>query len=275
MSTTVTAPATGNAPATTAGAHARPVHKRIPFTRLLSVELRKMFDTRSGFWLMVSVVLLSVVASGSVLAFGGEDDVTFANMSSAIGIPLAIVLPVIAILSVTSEWSQRSGLTTFTLIPHRSRPLLAKAVNTVLVGAAAMVVAMLIGAVVNLVGAAAYGIDPVWETNAADLSKIVLANVLGMLFGFMLGLLVRNSPAAIVVYFVYNFVVGNVLMLLATSQEWFADINRWVNFQYNQTYLYDMDLVAKDWAYLAVSGLLWLVLPLAVGAVTAMRSEVK
>ena len=224
---------------------------------------------------MVSVVLLSVVASGSGLAFGGEDAGTFANMSSAIGIPLAIVLPVIAILSVTSEWSQRSGLTTFTLVPHRSRPLLAKAVNTVLVGAAAMVVAMLIGAVVNLVGATAYGIDPVWETNAADLSKIVLANVLGMLFGFMLGLLVRNSPAAIVVYFVYNFVVGNVLMLLATSQEWFADINRWVNFQYNQTYLYDMDLVAKDWAYLAVSGLLWLVLPLAVGAVTAMRSEVK
>lgn len=276
MTTTTLTPSTvqpSSAPATVAAP--RRAAKQIPFGRLLTVEMRKMFDTRSGFWLLASVVVLSVIASGAVLLFGGEADVTYANMSAAMGIPLAILLPVIAILSVTSEWSQRSGLTTFTLVPHRGRVLLAKAVNTVLVGVAAMVASLLIGAATNLLGAAIYGIDPIWETNVADLSKIVLANVLSMMFGFTLGLVIRNSAAAIVGYFVYSFVIGNLLFLLASTQEWYADIDRWINFQFNQTYLFDQDLVAKDWAYLGVSSLLWLVIPLAIGAWTAMRAEVK
>lgn len=264
-----------NPPAAAATPAARRTHRPIPFTRLLAVEMRKMFDTRSGFWMLASVVVASVIASGAVLVFGSEADVTYANMSSAIGIPMAIILPVIAILSVTSEWSQRSGLTTFTLVPHRGRVLLAKAVDTVLVGAAAMVVAILIGAAVNLLGATAYDIDPVWETSAPELANIVLANVLGMSFGFMLGLLFRSSAGAIVGYFIYNFVVGNLLFLLAETQEWFAEANRWVNFQFNQTYLYDNEMLAKDWAYLGVSSLIWLVVPLVIGARLAMRSEVK
>ncbi len=35
----------------------------------------------------------------------------------------------------------------------------------------------------------------------------MLGNVLGMLFGFMLGVLIRNSAGAIVAYFVYTFVL--------------------------------------------------------------------
>ena len=31
----------------------------IPFTRLVKVELRKMFDTRAGRWLMISIAVLS------------------------------------------------------------------------------------------------------------------------------------------------------------------------------------------------------------------------
>ena len=29
---------------------------RVPFSRLVSVELRKMFDTRAGQWLLISIV---------------------------------------------------------------------------------------------------------------------------------------------------------------------------------------------------------------------------
>ena len=42
----------------------------IPMTRVVGVELRKMFDTRSGFWLMVSIVVTSVIATGAVIIFG-------------------------------------------------------------------------------------------------------------------------------------------------------------------------------------------------------------
>ena len=40
----------------TAGVHARP-----GFGRLVAVELRKMVDTRAGFWLQVAMVALTVV----------------------------------------------------------------------------------------------------------------------------------------------------------------------------------------------------------------------
>ena len=39
---------------------------RIPLTRVVGVELRKMFDTRSGFWLMASIVITAVLATGAV-----------------------------------------------------------------------------------------------------------------------------------------------------------------------------------------------------------------
>ena len=42
------------------------------------------------------------------------------------GAVLGYFLPVLLILMVTSEWSQRTGLTTFTLEPHRGRVVGAK-----------------------------------------------------------------------------------------------------------------------------------------------------
>ena len=35
-------------------------------------------------------------------------------------------MPVVGILLVTSEWTQRTAMISFTLVPHRSRVLLAK-----------------------------------------------------------------------------------------------------------------------------------------------------
>ena len=93
---------------------ARPA--RIPFTRVLWVELTKMFDTRSGFWLMMGIAISAVLATASVIVFAPDNAQTYDNFGAAIGIPMVILLPIIAILSVTSEWSQRSGLTTFTLL---------------------------------------------------------------------------------------------------------------------------------------------------------------
>ena len=55
----------------------------IPMTRLVTVELRKMFDTRSGFWMLVSIGVLSVVAAGSVLVVAPDSDVTNVVLSQA------------------------------------------------------------------------------------------------------------------------------------------------------------------------------------------------
>ena len=46
-------------------------HARIPMTRVVAVELRKMFDTRSGFWLMASIVITATLATTAVMRVNG------------------------------------------------------------------------------------------------------------------------------------------------------------------------------------------------------------
>jgi ABC-type transport system involved in multi-copper enzyme maturation permease subunit len=247
----------------------------IPMSRVVSTELRKTFDTRSGFWLLASIGILALLATAAVVLFAPDDQVTYDSFAGAVGVPMAVILPIVAILAVTSEWSQRSGLTTFTLVPNRGRVVLAKAVVSVGIGIVSIVLAFAIGALGNVVGSAIAGVDPVWNLTAADLGNIVLANTLGLLVGFMLGVLLRSSAAAIVGYFIYSFLVPTLASLLAGSQQWFRDLRPWVDFNFAQNALYDGSLDGTQWAHLAVTAVAWLVVPTAVGVWALLRSEVK
>jgi ABC-2 type transport system permease protein len=251
------------------------VVRPIPTTRLTTVELRKMFDTRAGFWLMASVGIISVLATAAVIIWAPDEAITQNTFSTAIGMPLSVVLPIIAILSVTGEYSQRTGLTTYTLVPWRGRVLSAKVIATLLVGVVAMFVALAVGALGNLVGSAITGLDATWDITLSQFGNIVLANVLGMLMGFMLGVLFRSSAAAIVGYFVYSFVLPVAFGTLAAFQEWFRDLQPWVDVQFAITRLFDNSMTAEYWQQLGVTTLVWLWIPLALGLRAVLRAEVK
>ena len=125
--TTLAAPIRVN----TAGVHARP-----GLGRLVAVELRKMVDTRAGFWLQVAMVALTVVVVVVRLLVGDAADHTFQSVLDAGLQPAAVLLPVLGILLVTSEWSQRTGMITFALVPVRSRVLGAKLIASLLLAVA-------------------------------------------------------------------------------------------------------------------------------------------
>lgn len=256
-------------------ARARAASVRIPLTRIVGVEVRKMFDTRAGFWLMASVVITSVLATAALIGFAPDESLTFENFAAAIGAPMTVILPMIGILAVTSEWSQRSGLTTFTLIPHRGRVLGAKFIAALIVGVVAMFIALVVGSLGTLLASAVTGLDPVWNATVTEFALIVLGSVLAMLFGFMLGVIIRNSAGAIVAYFVYTLVLPPLLGLLAVNQQWFADLQPWVDYNFTQMALFNGAMTSEQWQQLAVSGTLWFLLPLAVGLALVRRSEVK
>lgn len=260
---------------TTQAVRERKVVPPIGLGRIVSVELRKMFDTRAGFWMLMSIAILSVLATGAAILWAPDADIDFELFATAIGVPMSVVLPMIAILSVTGEYSQRTGLTTYTMVPRRGRTIAAKAIAAVLVGVVSMFVALGIGALGNLLGSSIVGVPTDWNISVTEFSQIVLAQVLGMTIGFMLGVLLRSSAAAIVAYFVYSLVLPGLLMLLAGLQEWFADMQPWVDFNLASSRLYDQTMTGEYWAQLGTSGLLWLVAPLAVGLALVMRSEVK
>jgi ABC-2 type transport system permease protein len=254
-----------------------PVIHRVPLTRVTQVELRKMFDTRSGFWLLASIAITALVATGAVILFAPNDELTYSTFVSAIGFPMAVLLPLVAILAVTSEWSQRSGLTTFTLIPHRYRIITAKAISSVIVGVVSVLLAFAVGALGNLLNAAATSATLVWDVTLTEGFYFVLGNVLGLLIGFMLGILIRASAGAIATYFVYSFLLPTIFLVLATNQSWFKDLQPWVDVTFAQGALFAFEgaLTGEQWANIAVTGLFWMVIPLAIGLGFVTRAEVK
>ncbi|HET6668200.1 MAG TPA: ABC transporter permease [Intrasporangium sp.] len=250
-------------------------NQQVPLSRVVKVELRKMFDTRAGFWLMASIVITAVVTTAATILFAPEEDLTYYTFAQAIGFPMTVVLPMIAILSITGEWSQRSGLTTFTLVPHRGRVIRAKVVASVSVGVASMIFAFVIGAVGNVVGTTLAGTDMVWDVTIAEGLNIVLGSLLCLLTGTMLGMLIRSSAGALVGYFLYALLLPTVSGYLATSQDWFRDLQPWVDLNFAQAALFNGTLTGEQWANVAVTAGTWLVLPAAVGLALVMRSEVK
>jgi ABC-2 type transport system permease protein len=271
MTATIVPPAT-----TTEAAPVRRTAQPIPITRLVTVELRKMFTTRSGFWMLVSIGVLSVIATGSVIIFAPDSDVTYESFARASGFPMSVILPMIAILAVTSEWSQRSGLTTFTLVPSRGRVIGAKAIATLLVGVGSMAVAFAVGALGNVAGSALAGVDTVWDISLSVAPQMVLGNLVGMAIGFSLGVVLRNSAAAIVGYFVVSLVMPGILVLLAQVRSWFEDLQPWIDWNETQVALFEgATNTGEEWAMLASTTMIWIVVPLVVGLLFLRRSEVK
>jgi ABC-2 type transport system permease protein len=254
-----------------------PVSHRVPLKRVTQVELRKMFNTRSGFWLIASIAISAVLATGGVILWASDDQLTYSTFATAIRFPVVILLPLIAILAVTSEWSQRTGLTTFTLIPHRSRIITAKAISSVLIAVAAMVLTFAVGALGNLLSAAVTGTALVWDVTLTQCLYYVLGMILSLLTGFMLGVLIRSSTGAIVAYFVLTFVLPTIFGLLSDSQRWFHDLQPWIDIQFAQSglFIFDQALAGEQWAHIGVTGVTWLLIPLAIGLGFVMRAEVK
>lgn len=281
MSTTITsstAADTGVAPTSADRERVRTVSapfRTIPLHRIVSVELRKSFDTRAGFWLLSSIGAAALLTTGAIIAWAPRAELTYSQFILAIGMPMTVILPIIAALSVTSEWTQRTGLATFTLVPHRGRVLLGKAAGSVLVALVATLVAFVVAALGTVVASRLAGIEPVWDVDAASLVAFGSAIELLLLTGFTLGTLIRASAGAIVAYMIYAFLLPGVLTLLAMYQAWFRDLRPWVDAKLTQEALMNGGLSGDQWAHLAVTTMVWLVIPLVIGVVRVLRAEVK
>jgi ABC-2 type transport system permease protein len=247
----------------------------IPLSRIVRVELRKMFDTRSGFWLIASIAVTGLLATVATVAFAPDADLTYYNFAKAIGYPITVILPMVALLSITSEWSQRSGLTTFTYVPARERVVWAKTLSAVIVAVASMLFAFAAGAAGNVVGSNLAGTPTVWDLSIGHALTIVLGNLVSLSIGTMLGMLLRSSAGGLVMYFVLVLLVPNLSALLAASQDWYEKLQPWVDLPFAQSYLFEGMHTGAQWAHVATTVGLWIVLPGIFGLRRVMRSEVK
>ena len=243
---------------------------RPPMSRLVKVELRKMVDTRAGMWLMIAIGVITVVA---IVIFGlaaSEEDRTFNNFMGFAGTPQGFLLPVMGILLVTQEWSQRTAMVTFTLEPHRSRTLAAKVYAALLLGVAAILLAFATAALATVV----FGGDNAFDSfGLIDLAKYGVLQATGVLQGLAFGLLFLNSAAAIVTYFVLPISFS----IVAEIWGWLNERAPWIDLGTAQAPLFEEpgNLSGEQWAQVLVTGLIWVIIPFVVGLWRMLRAEVK
>ncbi len=250
---------------------------RVPFGRLVSVELRKLADTRAGRWLLISIAALTllVLIIQMAVVLGQDLHPKFLDFLQGMNTPMGVLLPVLGVMSVTSEWSQRTAMVTFSLEPSRIRVVGAKLVSILVISVVALVVGFLLGAIANVLYGALSGNPVVWGNVGKYAAYYLLLYVFGLVTGFAFGALLLNSPAGIVIYFVYSFVLPGIFSVGAALMNWFESLQPWIDFNTDQNNLIDGSIHGKDWPQLIVAGLIWLVLPLVIGIWRIRRAEVK
>ena len=143
---------------------------------------------------------------------------------------------------VTSEWSQRTAMTTFTLEPRRMRIVLAKMLAGVALTAFVIVFALVVGVICNLILGAMRDGGPDWTFGWSGFLGFIINQTFAMLGGFALACLLLNTPAAIVAFFAYRYVLPTLLAIGSALMEWFSHVAPWFDFQSASAELYDMPL---------------------------------
>jgi hypothetical protein len=90
-------------------------------------------------------------------------------------------------------------------------------------------------------------------------------------------MLIMNTAGAIVTYFVYSLILPIAVGILGSLSQGFEDFAPWVEFNTAQTPLFQGDYTptAEQWAQIAVSGTIWLIIPLVLGIWRLLRIEFK
>ncbi len=245
----------------TTGANARP-----GLGRLVAVELRKMVDTRAGFWMQAATVALTAIVVTVALAVGEAADHTFAAVLDLAVFPAAVLLPVAGVLLVTSEWSQRTGMVTFTLVPVRSRVLGAKVIASLALTLAML--AMCAGVVAAGVLVASPRVDGAWSDAGTLIAQTAVYLTGGILTGVAFGAAILASAPAIVALFALP-----IAWTAVASLSLFADVAPWLDTRLALAPLHQEVLSTTQWAHAGTALAVWMLLPLLAGTWRITRRD--
>jgi hypothetical protein len=211
----------------------------------------------------VAITALVVIVRSVV---GDAADHTFAAILEVGVKPAAVLLPIAGILLVTSEWSQRTGMITFTLVPVRSRVLGAKLVASIVLSLATL--AMSVAVVAAGVLVASPGVDGTWS-DAALIGQSAVYLGGGMLTGVAFGAILLASAPAIVVLFALP-----ITWTAVASLSFFADAAPWLDTRLALGPMPQEVMSTTQWAHAGTALALWMLLPLLIGTWRITRREV-
>lgn len=240
---------------------------RMPFTRIFRTELRKLVDTRTSRALLAATFVLTPAVVVVSLFVVDHNDLSYDALVNYSQTPQKVLLPALAILTVTSEWSQRTALTTFTLVPDRPRILAAKLASIVLLGLCSTL--LIFGwAAVGMAVAPATGASLDWNYGPSEAVSMFVIQVTGALEGAGIGMLILSSAGAVIAF----YVVPNMWSVLLNGLGWQSHAP-WVDINQALGNLYDHEVGATEALQVLTAAALWVLLPVAVGTWRVVRAE--
>jgi hypothetical protein len=268
--TEITSPAATAAP----GKHRAAVATSLPpargqsFLKLVTIELRKSVDTRSGRFLILGILALAVAALTWQLTHMNNGQQGFDSYLAAASTGVQLLLPVIGVMAMTSEWTQRTALTTFTLSPRRVRVQLAKFVSAIVLSVVVLTATTVLALAATAIGGATGGDGATYAGLGGALAGAYLTTALNVVMGAAFGAVIAQTAVAILVFF-----VAPTAWALA-GPALFKDNADWLDVFGAFGRIAERDLHGMVPETLTAIGV-WIVLPTIVGLWASSRREVK
>ncbi|MBT0567040.1 ABC transporter permease [Williamsia sp. CHRR-6] len=197
-------------------------------THALNAERIKLLSTRSPYWCVALVIvfglLFSLLISLTSNANGNSSDgtiVSAGDLSGGVTNFGIIVLMIMAVLAITSEFRFGTIRTTFQAVPRREVVMGAKAT---VYGGLGFVVTLILGVLTIVVGKLLSGdagsaIDLTGSTATRLYWGIPVYALLCVMIGLGVGALIRQTAGAIVALMLWSLVVESLLSAIPKVRE--------------------------------------------------------
>lgn len=205
--------------------------------RLIRTELRKL-TTVPTTWVLLCIGWALVALFGLLTIFLPFDDRAFVGASDQVAGVLdqiattSILVLVIAVLTMTTEFRHGTVGRTLQLTPSRTRVLASKVAAGVLIALLFLLGALAVAGAVLTVGALSAGVGLTLDAEVARTAgRAGLGLALTAALGVAVGALLRNQVVAITVTLVWAFVVEGLVSGLLPA------VGRWLPLQAQQAVL--------------------------------------
>jgi ABC-2 type transport system permease protein len=186
-------------------------------------EWIKLRTVRMNLVLFIIAVAFPVIVSVLVASLGDITDLEasdVAGLVTATSVITALLLGVVGAVSISAEFAYGTIRPTFAATPRRMRVLISKAVVVALFAAVAeaLVVVFCFGVASAIATSrgASVSLSGQPEARAALIGVVVFAIIVSLL-GLGLGMVIRNTPAAVAVLILWPLVVENIIRLILSA----------------------------------------------------------
>lgn len=236
------------------------------FSRVLAYEFRKSVSIRANRWFLALLVVAAIAAATGfyvyfMLTTSGAAPLTWAQLGRVIVNPLMTLLGCLLITLTTSEWTNRSIMTTFTLTPHRGWVLSAQFLVALTYALALWVLTLGLGALVAGLLSPRENVDISWSVTAWDVVGPLLPNLGLAISAFLLGIAVMNGSAAIVMWMMGQAFLNALLNFNGII----SDVAQWLHLNNALNAAVADPGTAVNWGRTATSAALWLGVPAVIG----------